>query len=1081
MSVLPQRRAALEKAHTRAVARTQALRECGLSAERVRETKAGKELARVERELAELAMAERMEEVLAGRSGKQSRTGLARNVSFACLLSDDDLKSDDGSTSRSEGDGVGDDGMLSETVMRGKRVVMRVLEYVIEKADREALKSVFAWLKRDSVAFERGKEEIGFWHLRSVIARSYYREEMYVVRATEQYGPVGFVCTEAGTWAPALLCVRRSHRGKELESKLVDFLLDRSAAADEPGMVAKVLKSQAAFWDAAEFLRVADSDAFEERFVSKEQHRLDGPMASGLSSSLLSQAALELVVERNEHDQLAELVAEASETALVDELVAEGFDSDDANLLEAPDSDSSVVSDVWARSSPALEPMPDDMSESEPSLPMMSFSFGHLGASPPGLFRNRAKADDKASLALQASLASLRGLEPATRPPVPPASAFEYRVFVHAPRLNFVETSGLDIIDDALAMQLYTLTGERLGDRIVRTVSRRPHARPPAYLLETDIVTYLPDDHHTVLAEVWLSGELLYSGRLSRLVSHFNLVALAMLATVALAAMLSQMTQARVTWKATTEDVAGNSELIIDLVVGGKAGGAEALFAYTTAVSTPGHELYGMHLSAAAVSALYDDIDAIAATVAIARKALADGAIGEWSVSRRGASSFVRLHLTAQDAHLVTDCQLKVFVPHGPGADVLEPVIRCAEGRPMLRHGLRELVLTAGGLTRMVAQPLVAKTERGLDAVDDALVIDPHVLRKQYGVDETMGNASPKTTQAVAQFLKQYMSKADLDEFFLIFADYAIGTHPTIRGPNHAPPGTEATLDIQYIMSVAAKVNTTFWSTGGTHANQEPFLEWLGDVAADPAPPMTFSVSYGDVEASIEPSYVLAVNAELAKLGARGVSVLFASGDSGVGCDAAGTAFSPTFPAGTPWVTAVGGTRLTDKGEVVNGLSTGGFSNIFPRPDYQAAAVAHYLGSSGVKLPPASYYNATSRGFPDVAALSSGFSIVLDFVPLPGMIAGTSCAAPTFSAVVSLLNDARLAAGKPPLGFLNPFLYQTAASCGSECFFDVVEGGNPDQAGGCDGQCFFAAPGWDPTTGLGTPKYAGLVKAALAA
>ena len=34
-------------------------------------------------------------------------------------------------------------------------------------------------------------------------------------------------------------------------------------------------------------------------------------------------------------------------------------------------------------------------------------------------------------------------------------------------------------------------------------------------------------------------------------------------------------------------------------------------------------------------------------------------------------------------------------------------------------------------------------------------------------------------------------------------------------------------------------------------------------------------------------------------------------------------------------------------------------------------------------------------------------------------VAGTSCASPTFSGVVSLLNDLRLQAGKSPLGYLN--------------------------------------------------------------
>ena len=39
-------------------------------------------------------------------------------------------------------------------------------------------------------------------------------------------------------------------------------------------------------------------------------------------------------------------------------------------------------------------------------------------------------------------------------------------------------------------------------------------------------------------------------------------------------------------------------------------------------------------------------------------------------------------------------------------------------------------------------------------------------------------------------------------------------------------------------------------------------------------------------------------------------------------------------------------------------------------------------------------------------------------------VAGTSCACPTASGIFSLLNDARLAANKSSLGFLNPLIYK---------------------------------------------------------
>lgn len=41
-------------------------------------------------------------------------------------------------------------------------------------------------------------------------------------------------------------------------------------------------------------------------------------------------------------------------------------------------------------------------------------------------------------------------------------------------------------------------------------------------------------------------------------------------------------------------------------------------------------------------------------------------------------------------------------------------------------------------------------------------------------------------------------------------------------------------------------------------------------------------------------------------------------------------------------------------------------------------------------------------------------------------VAGTSAASPTAAAIFARLNGVRLAAGKPPLGFLNPFIYQAS-------------------------------------------------------
>merc|ERR1712187_274304 len=113
------------------------------------------------------------------------------------------------------------------------------------------------------------------------------------------------------------------------------------------------------------------------------------------------------------------------------------------------------------------------------------------------------------------------------------------------------------------------------------------------------------------------------------------------------------------------------------------------------------------------------------------------------------------------------------------------------------------------------------------------------------------------------------------------------------------------------------------------------------------------------------------------KAGAMGLSILFASGDQGV-CGRTGCGFPfharfhPDFPADSPYITAVGGTdfRGDEIGEETTWKSGGGgFSDNFARPDYQKDAVAAYLANENANFPPQKLWNATGRGYPDVAAL----------------------------------------------------------------------------------------------------------------
>jgi len=82
--------------------------------------------------------------------------------------------------------------------------------------------------------------------------------------------------------------------------------------------------------------------------------------------------------------------------------------------------------------------------------------------------------------------------------------------------------------------------------------------------------------------------------------------------------------------------------------------------------------------------------------------------------------------------------------------------------------------------------------------------------------------------------------------------------------------------------------------------------------------------------------------------------------------------FTPQFPGTCPYITAVGGTQSISP-EIAWVASSGGFSNYFPRPQYQAAAVSNYLENEISKdtltyFTP--YINQKNRGFPDVSAHS---------------------------------------------------------------------------------------------------------------
>ena len=111
-------------------------------------------------------------------------------------------------------------------------------------------------------------------------------------------------------------------------------------------------------------------------------------------------------------------------------------------------------------------------------------------------------------------------------------------------------------------------------------------------------------------------------------------------------------------------------------------------------------------------------------------------------------------------------------------------------------------------------------------------------------------------------------------------------------------------------------------------------------------------------------------------------------------------------------------------------------------------------------------YNAKGRAYPDIALAGLNYAVVLggSFYK----ISGTSASTPAVAGMFSNINAARMAIGKGSVGFIHPALYMNADSFVN----DITSGDNHCAATGrCCQQGFWAGPGWDPITGLGSLNY----------
>jgi tripeptidyl-peptidase-1 len=391
-------------------------------------------------------------------------------------------------------------------------------------------------------------------------------------------------------------------------------------------------------------------------------------------------------------------------------------------------------------------------------------------------------------------------------------------------------------------------------------------------------------------------------------------------------------------------------------------------------------------------------------------------------------------------------------------------------------------------LTSILASPLSAICD---------LVAIPLCIKTLYNIT-TPTKAAAGNQLGIFEDLGDKYSQTDLNDFFLALApQIPQGTHPILDSIDGATApaavtaaGPESDLDFQISYPIIYPQNSILFQTDddvyeANYTYQGFFNNFLdaidgsyctytafnatGNSTLDPPypdpqpggykgnlqcgvykPTNVISISYGGQEADLPASYQQRQCNEYMKLGMQGISIVVASGDSGVagpagdinanGCLGTGQIFSPDFPATCPYLTTAGATFLPPGGDVTKDEevavtrfpSGGGFSNIYGIPSYQSSAVAAYFETAGTQYP---YYSSTSndsfgadggiyningRGYPDISAI--GDNVVIFNKGAPTLIGGTSASAPTVAAILNRINEERIAVGKKTIGFVNPTL-----------------------------------------------------------
>jgi len=332
----------------------------------------------------------------------------------------------------------------------------------------------------------------------------------------------------------------------------------------------------------------------------------------------------------------------------------------------------------------------------------------------------------------------------------------------------------------------------------------------------------------------------------------------------------------------------------------------------------------------------------------------------------------------------------------------------------------------------------------------------PQEIRQIYEIDKLLNKGYNGTGQTIVIGSVGSFNQADIDKFTLMFnlPNQPIEVHKVL-GYTSGIEG-ETTIDIEWARAIAPAAKIILVTIPDSSFTS--FTQLFNYIVSNDLGRIV-STSW-IIEEDLLSKDEINIQHSIFLLGlAKGINFFFPSGDWGSSNTPRPLFVSSInrtisyYPASDPFVTSVGGTTLIKKtfgfyeeawGGIDNGLtygSGGGFSKFFTRPFYQPNQIGKM------------------RGYPDVslnAASSSPYAIIFNGKLSAGY--GTSISTPIWAAITAILSQM----SKGNIGFLNYRLYKIYNSTiYSEVFNDITEGTNG---------YYNATKGWDPVTGLGSPK-----------